>query len=77
MGTRGTEDKVDSTESRQGTGVIICKARHMNENIQNKGKTVIVVGGEGHRWKPETGTVGKRIQTRTGGQDQVDKGQGE
>ena len=38
--TRRAVDKV---------GVIICKTRHMNENIQNTGKADIVVGGEGHR----------------------------
>ena len=40
VSTRRAEDKV---------GVITCKARHMNENIQIKGKAEIVVDGEGHR----------------------------
>ena len=48
VGTRGTEDKVGSSEWGQDTGVIICNVRHMNGNMQNKGETAIVVGGEGH-----------------------------
>ena len=64
VATRRVEDKVGSSEARQGSGVIICKASHMNENMQNEGKTVIVVVGERHRWHPWNGVVGNHTQTR-------------
>ena len=50
--TRSVQNKLGSSEVSLVTGVKICKARHMNENMQNKGNTVIVVGGEDHRWHP-------------------------